>query len=177
MSKAILLSIQPKWVEKILNGEKTIEIRKTMPKCELPIDVFIYCTKSKKDFVFQHIPTDNEIIHSRCINGNVVAKFTLNKVDRYDYGNMDYPTPAYEGDPTCAKIGDGYWIRCFELDKTCLTYDELVEYGKGKTLYGWNIDNLKKFNYALPIREAPQRWMYVNDLTKESVKNNDNSEM
>ena len=36
--KAIMISIKPKWVAKILNGEKTIEIRKAMPKCELPID-------------------------------------------------------------------------------------------------------------------------------------------
>ena len=46
--KSILISIKPKWVAKILNGEKTIEIRKTMPKCDLPIDVYIYCTKDNK---------------------------------------------------------------------------------------------------------------------------------
>ena len=34
--REIMISIQPQWVEKILSGEKTIEIRKTMPKCELP---------------------------------------------------------------------------------------------------------------------------------------------
>ena len=45
ITKKILISIQPQWVEKILNGEKTIEIRKTMPKCELPVKVYIYCTK------------------------------------------------------------------------------------------------------------------------------------
>ena len=47
MSKAILISIKPKYVAKILNGEKTIEIRKTMPK-DLPIDVYIYCPKDKE---------------------------------------------------------------------------------------------------------------------------------
>lgn len=31
--KSVLISIQPKWVEKIANGEKTIEVRKTAPKC------------------------------------------------------------------------------------------------------------------------------------------------
>lgn len=46
MKKSIIISIQPQWVEKILNGEKTIEIRKSIPKCELPIDVYIYCSKS-----------------------------------------------------------------------------------------------------------------------------------
>lgn len=52
--KAIMISIQPQWVEKILNGEKTIEIRKTMPKCELPCKVYIYCTKPKKWWAFSN---------------------------------------------------------------------------------------------------------------------------
>ena len=29
--KKILISIRPKWVEKIVNGEKTIEVRKFAP--------------------------------------------------------------------------------------------------------------------------------------------------
>lgn len=36
MSAAILLSIRPEWVEKILSGEKTIEVRKTRPKLDTP---------------------------------------------------------------------------------------------------------------------------------------------
>lgn len=30
--KAVLISIRPKWCEKIVNGKKTIEVRKTRPK-------------------------------------------------------------------------------------------------------------------------------------------------
>lgn len=30
--KSVMLSIQPKWIEKIVNGEKTIEVRKSAPK-------------------------------------------------------------------------------------------------------------------------------------------------
>ena len=33
--KSILISIRPEYAGKILNGEKTIEIRKTIPKYEL----------------------------------------------------------------------------------------------------------------------------------------------
>ena len=29
--KAVLISIRPEWVRKILNGSKTVEIRKTVP--------------------------------------------------------------------------------------------------------------------------------------------------
>lgn len=44
MSKAVMLSIRPKWVEKIANGEKTIEVRKTRPKLDTPFKCYIYCT-------------------------------------------------------------------------------------------------------------------------------------
>lgn len=44
MSKAVMLSIRPKWVEKIANGEKTIEVRKTKPKLDTPFKCYIYCT-------------------------------------------------------------------------------------------------------------------------------------
>ena len=40
----ILISIKPKWCSKILNKEKTIEIRKTKPKLDPPFKVYIYCT-------------------------------------------------------------------------------------------------------------------------------------
>ena len=45
MSKAVMLSIRPKWVEKIASGEKTIEVRKTRPKLETPFKCYIYCTR------------------------------------------------------------------------------------------------------------------------------------
>lgn len=43
--RAVLMSIKPEWWEKILAGEKTIEIRKTHPKSEelyWPITVLVY---------------------------------------------------------------------------------------------------------------------------------------
>ena len=48
--KAILISIRPKWVEKIASGEKTIEVRKTRPKIEMPFKCYIYCTKPSKKY-------------------------------------------------------------------------------------------------------------------------------
>lgn len=33
---AVLISIRPKWCEKIINGQKTIEVRKTRPKMDTP---------------------------------------------------------------------------------------------------------------------------------------------
>lgn len=46
MSKAVLISIRPKWCQKIISGEKTIEVRKTSPRLKLPFQCYIYCTNS-----------------------------------------------------------------------------------------------------------------------------------
>lgn len=46
--KAVMISIRPKWCEKIANGEKTIEVRKTRPKLETPFKCYIYCTHGKR---------------------------------------------------------------------------------------------------------------------------------
>lgn len=48
--KAVLLSIRPEWCVKILNGEKTVEIRKNRPKLKPPFKCYIYCTKAQKKF-------------------------------------------------------------------------------------------------------------------------------
>ena len=42
MSKAVLISIRPEWGEKIINGRKTIEVRKTRPKMNPPFKCYIY---------------------------------------------------------------------------------------------------------------------------------------
>lgn len=48
MSKAVLISIRPKWCEKICNGEKTVEVRRTRPKLNTPFRVYIYCALPPK---------------------------------------------------------------------------------------------------------------------------------
>ena len=40
MSKAVLISIRPKWCQKIINGQKAIEVRKTRPKMDTPLLYF-----------------------------------------------------------------------------------------------------------------------------------------
>ena len=124
MSKAILLSIKPKYVADILNGKKTIEIRKTMPKCDLPIDVYIYCKKY-------------------ILNGKVVAKFTLRKVEKikFHFGYYDM----------------GEWTESYILENACLTSNELDNYLKASKDYdekkiakvcgyAWHIEDLVIFD-------------------------------
>lgn len=59
MDKSVLISIRPKWCEKIASGEKTIEVRKTRPKMNTPFKCYIYCTLPKyphEDFIVTDYP-------------------------------------------------------------------------------------------------------------------------
>ena len=175
-----MISIQPKWVEKILNGEKIIEIRKTMPKCELPIDVYIYCTKDpkhlvapfhfKKGWAYREY-NDNTYYSRGCtanvgedINGKVVAKFILNKIDEIkladaftNYGIVIVNEKMLYNDKDKEKL----------FDKCCLTVDDITDYlgtcGDFESqnfakCYGWHIDNLEIFDKPKELSE-----FYVNN--------------
>lgn len=165
--KQILISIQPKWVAKILNGDKTIEIRKTMPKCELPCKVYIYCTKEKSyldrlvqnhngfyytvrelvDFDADEYGTYYDIAGK---NEQVVAEFTLNKVVEHKKNFIDFEDNECYNFKVCDVKNAG-----FDTDALSLCdFDNFVEwYGKGKPLYAWHIDNLKIYDEPRELSE------------------------
>lgn len=153
MSKAILISIKPKYVADILNGQKTIEIRKTMPKCDLPIDVYIYCTKDKnlawyKDCLpIQKWNDQNHILRIERLkdyelNGKVVAKFTLRKVEEISrsYDESISSWRYYENEEVLE-------------EQACLDNGELQDYLDMKNGYAWRIDNLVIFDKPKELSE------------------------
>lgn len=90
--KSILISIKPEFVAKILNGEKTIEVRKNAPKCDLPIDVYIYCTRGGALYIMRDMfkkncykavygKREHKTAYKCDLSRHVVAKFTLRKVE------------------------------------------------------------------------------------------------
>lgn len=51
---------------------------------------------------------------------------------------------------------------------SCLEPNEIAEYAKGKTVYGWHISNSIKYNQPVPLERfgltrAPQSWCYVKE--------------
>lgn len=154
--KKILVSIKPKYVKEILNHRKTLEIRKSCPKCELPCEVYIYCTKGGKQLVDCPQWVENELYHQlrydedialpknsqALLNGKVVAKFTLNKTYLLTEEKNGYV--AWCGMP------------CFDPTKeACLSQDDLRGYLKGKDGYAWLIDqkSLKIFDKPKELKE------------------------
>lgn len=164
MSKAVMLSIRPKWCEKIARGEKTIEVRKTKPKLETPFKAYIYCTmpdtKNQHNILELH-GADRKI---RKANGKVIGEFTCDRIDRLAPANEPYG--IYD-------IDDDYVLQ------TCLENGALWDYGHGTPLYGWHISDLRIYDTprelseftclrdtkfgASPcdIKRVPQSWCYV----------------
>ena len=77
--KAVLMSIHPKWCEKIFNGEKTIEVRKNAPKLETPFKVYVYQTKHRGGKAIV-----SEVLNSVYAGGKVIGSFVCDKINRYN---------------------------------------------------------------------------------------------
>ena len=119
-----------------------------MPKCDLPIDVYIYCTNDN-ELLCQ---LDNEWNTIRVVrgaklksiyNGKVVAKFTLRKVEGIEYD-------------TCSRDISGFWKENgerFNLKPTCLSFEELFAYLKCDKGYAYHIEDLVIFDKPKELSE------------------------
>ena len=161
---AVLISIRPKWCEKIISGEKTIEVRKTRPKLIPQFKCYIYCTLPKyphEDFIATDYPRPQFYG-----GGKVVGEFTCDRI---------FPINVFDN----GSIQN--WL--FEhMERSCLTYEELADYiGNGKTGHGWHISDLliydrprelseftglRTFKGGFELRKIdrpPQSWCYVEE--------------
>lgn len=156
--KKVLMSIHPKWCEKIFNGSKTIEVRKTAPKIDTPFEVFVYQTKHKRG---KSIIT--EVLNSVYGGGKVIGSFVCDKVDEYEChkgltkfgGELGLPVGTI----------DTYFIFEDDYKAMCLSYDEVKAYGKGKTLSGLHITKPKLFDKPKELSEfyMPCKWYEKGD--------------
>ena len=87
--RAIILSIRPEWADKILTGEKTMEVRKTRPRLETPFKCYIYATKCRDKIGWLRIRPGHGW---QRIDGMVIAEFVCDEIKR-----VRIPQPAYTG--------------------------------------------------------------------------------
>lgn len=132
MSKAVMISIRPKWCEKICGGEKTIEVRKTRPKLETPFKCYIYETQGW---------VEKDGIMAFRLGGRVIGEFTCDRI---------FPINVFDNG------GIQNWF--FEhIERSCLTYEELADYiGNGRTGYGWHISDLKIYDTPKELSKFPR---------------------
>ena len=153
-NKSILMSIQPKWVAKILNGEKTIEVRKKFPKDYVGW-VYIYCTKDqgrygetqllynfKTEEYFIGKDLDNHNHNDICYlnqNGKVVARFWCDKVEEIAQAKLENGVGYDYIYDTDTLLAQNFY------KKSCLENWDLLNY------FGYKYKNGEIVGYAIHI--------------------------
>lgn len=137
MSKAVLISIRPMWSQKIMSGQKTVEVRKTRPKMNPPFKCYIYeCGNGK---VIGEFLCD-EIIEDRTYGHNEEF-YRAASMSAYDAAAYAMQSPMYGW-----HISD---LRVYDHPR------DLWEFtGLRQTRFGWE---------PVPITRPPQSWRYVEE--------------
>lgn len=159
--KEVLISIQPQHVDKICDVihfknrkpiyKKTIEVRKDRPKkVKTPFKCLIYETKAKykKGIGVYFYGIELQGTAQGC--GKVIGEFICDYIEEYEY------------DPQFGYYTDGYYSSQDDLPSMCLTQKDLINYGKGKTLFGWHISNLVIYDTPKELGEfrKPCDWNF-----------------
>lgn len=163
--KAVLMSIQPKWCELIARGKKTVEVRKTKPKMDVPFKVYIYETQGRKysfgvkaDTIAKH--DDDRFLD--CARGNPPIKHDKKGTPYFSYGRMkvigefvcdyidEYTNYSLDEQPGHVKRRENL------LRSACMTLrdwrDYIGSYRSDKG-YAWHISNLIIYDMPREIYE------------------------
>lgn len=159
--KAVLISIKPKWCELIAQGKKTVEVRKTKPKIDVPFKCYIYCTKAKDYFSIgggvyatndelYRLPTGEikfgdsfelmgdwrgQYDENNFLNGKVIGYFICDRI-------VEFENDCYE--PTFAETAD----------LSCVGFEGLCDYlGAKEKGYGWHITDLVIYDKPKELSE------------------------
>lgn len=147
--KSVLISIKPKWVERIASGQKTIEVRKTAPQ-EVPFKCYIYCTFPKKPAytLWLNRGTENKFL----ADGKVIGEFICDKV---------YPI---KNRGSSFSVADEEQSVTNEIARqSCLYYDDMVSYFGNKDGFGWHISELKIYDEPKELSEFNAVCRYINE--------------
>lgn len=179
MSKVVLISIRPKWCEKIINGDKTIEVRKTRPKWQTPFKCYIYCTMDHPYISVSCVELGKLNYRTNTVgrcNGKVIGEFVCDRI--YELETKARGGSYYvkgEDQPTTNDVAR----------QSCLSLRDMHDYLHAQKGYGWHISNLRIYDTprelseftglrdtrfgAAPydIKRAPQSWCYVEEARDE----------
>lgn len=181
MCKAVMISIRPKWCEKIIRGEKTIEVRKNRPNKGTPFKCYICCSKSGDA---------RRLVGER---GKVIGEFTCERI--YEIGKRGIPENFDYCYLSLNEWGnDDIETEIKAISASCVSKEKLNAYGaKAPFLYGWHISDLKIYDtpkdvskFSRPfencidkvcdefgcescengghIKRPPQSWCYVEEM-------------
>lgn len=149
MRRALILSVRPEHAYNIITGKKTLELRKRVPKGYKGW-VYVYVTNGKPYITMQStsqftLRDDNG--YTNVINGTIPFRFWFDEYTKLKYGRW-----------VNHKVGDwnyrGYMDEHLKtFNKLCLSEEQVSDYGKGKDLYAWHINNLEIFDKPMELGE------------------------
>lgn len=147
--KAVMKSVSPRICEKVANGDCTILVSKTAPKCGLPFKCYIYCTSAKPYLYKEANPPfelflDSELYKGkgyddRLFSGKVICEFVCDRIDEIYQCNSG-------------------WVK----ENACISKDEFFDYlgiprgthfGYDKKAYAWHISDLKIYDKPKELSE------------------------
>lgn len=155
MSKAVLISIRPKWCQKIADGEKTIEVRKTRPRVATPFKCYIYCTLPK--YPHEDYITTEHPLPQYYGGGKVIGEFVCDRI--YCLVTRG-PGESYHAE------GEDEGATNLIARQSCLGLSDMHTYLKSKTGYGLHISQMKLYDTPKELIEF--RRVCPNDLYCES---------
>lgn len=165
MSKAVLISIRPKWCEKIVSGMKTIEVRKTRPKLDTPFKCYIYCTLQGCNEFFRVDLGGDVAKWNRGKwadrKGKVIGEFTCDRIDwitHIGYTGIPNLVETRICDAATMRTSPVGWL----LNAACLTPKMLNDYLAWGDGYGWHISDLRIYDAPRELSEfrraCPNSW-------------------
>lgn len=162
--KVVMISIKTGWCKLIKTGEKTIEVRKTKPKCKVPFKCYIYECKDKKLKGVYKVPYQHSFgygysfVKESTGSGKVIGEFICNGIDVICPDDFVVREDAER-----------------TLEGSCISADEFKKYMKYvhgtplymlKDAYAWHISDLVIYDKPKELSEfgvkrPPQSWMYA----------------
>lgn len=138
MRQGVMISIRPEYIRRIRSGEKTVELRKTLPRFIQPYTIYFYCTKNGAE------PSDDA--------GKVIgeARATLHM------WAVEHPD-RFAAHPLLYRK---------TLRSAAVTDEEAIAYANGHDVFGILFDSVRIYETPrelseFGIRRPPQSWCYV----------------
>lgn len=136
MSKAVLLSIRPEWCNLILQGRKTVEVRKTKPEgLKTPFKCYIYCTLAGSDSLFVDVLNRDVVAWNRSgwpdKRGRVIGEFICDKI--WEMAPLNHAPDDVE-------------------EMACMDRNAIVRYLRCRG-WAWHISSLKVYDKPISLQK------------------------
>ena len=167
-----MISIKPKWCEKIVSGEKTIEVRKTAPK-EVPFKCYIYMTQGTYKVIGEFICDkvirtcgwrlrgDTQQCAKRTVAETELPKLACLTIDEIvDYaGSENREVVGWH-------ISD---LKIYDKPKELREFKPICKFDGKDAICAlfcpnWKYDGGLFFECTRKVTRPPQSWQYINQL-------------